>query len=563
MARNEFEPDWIHTPPAEGSFRSIFKWGAPDRFKHPNRRLYRLVKETFSLTDDDFQKQSIPLGNEVVEEVPAMKIPLSAVEEIQAAVGEKNVETGPYARVKYASGKTVEEASQLRKRHAEKVADAAVHPRDAMDVETVLAICNARHIPIHAYSGGSSVTLGHQAPKGGVTLVMSTHMNRVLEINETDQTVTVEPGIFGPDLEQTLNDAPSLFQAENRYTCGHFPQSFEYSTAGGWVVTLGSGQASTYYGDAKDLVISQEYITPAGRIRTHDFPASAAGPDLDSVFLGSEGAFGILVKLKLKIFRYMPENRKYFSFVFPSFDQAVNACREISQAEAGVPSVLRISDAEETDVALKLYGIENTLIDRFMKARGFRTGERCLCIGHTEGEKTHARNVQRSMKKIAKQQGGMYITGYPTRKWEHGRFEDPYMREDLADFGICIDTLETSVKWSNLQEVYREVRAYIKSRPQTVCMTHSSHFYPQGTNLYFIFIARFETDAEYTAFQRGVIETIDRAGGSLSHHHGIGRMMAPYFESHIGPAAFGILRSVKSYLDPNGIINAKGILGLE
>lgn len=563
MAGNEFEPDWIHTPPAAESFRSIFKWGAPDRFKHPDRRLYRLVKETFALTDEDFQKPSAPLGNDPVKDAPAMKIPLSVVEEIKAAVGEKNVETDPYARVKYAVGKTVEEASALRKGHVDQVTDAAVHPRHVRDVEKVLAVCNDRLIPVHVYSGGSSVTLGHRAPKGGVTLVMSTHMNRVLELNETDQTVTVEPGIYGPDLEEALNGAPSLLNSEGRYTCGHFPQSFEYSTAGGWGITLGSGQASTYYGDAKDLVISQEYITPAGRIRTHDFPASAAGPDLDAVFLGSEGTFGILVKLKLKIFRYMPENRKYFSFVFPSFDHAVNACREITQAEAGVPSVLRISDAEETDVALKLYGIENTVIDRFMKKRGFRFGKRCLCIGHTEGEKTYARNVRRIVKKIAKQQNGMYITGYPTRKWEHGRFEDPYMREDLADFGICIDTLETSVKWSNLHQVYQEVRAYIKSRPRTICMTHSSHFYPQGTNLYFIFITRFETDAEYTAFQRGVIETIERAGGSLSHHHGIGRMMAPYFESHVGSAAFGILRAVKSYLDPNGIINAKGILGLD
>jgi len=224
-----------------------------------------------------------------------------------------------------------------------------VHPRDKQDVQKIVAYCDKEQIPVTVFSGGSSVNFGCRPVKGGVSLVISTHMNKLLEINELNQTARVQPGMFGPAYEYALNQAPELFKTKLRYTCGHFPQSFEYSTVGGWIVTIGSGQASTYYGDAYDIVFSQEYVTPTGTFKTLDYPATATGPKVNDIMKGSEGAFGILVEVTMKIFRYMPENRARFSFMYPTWEAAVNASREIMQSEFGKPAIYRISDPEETD----------------------------------------------------------------------------------------------------------------------------------------------------------------------------------------------------------------------
>ncbi|OHD65419.1 MAG: oxidoreductase [Spirochaetes bacterium RBG_13_51_14] len=555
-------PDWIEEPPIPGSYRSIFKWGAPDAFKHPNKRLYKLMKETFNLTENDFLKRHNE-GNEPVRCGHKIGLSKSHISALTRIVGPDNVSTDDYSRVKYASGKTAEEAIKLRNGIVDRAADVVVHPRGKDDVQKIVAYCNRNRIPIYVYGGGSSVNFGLRPSKRGVTLVMSKYMNAIIELNEANQTVRVQPGMLGPAYEEMLNSAPENLGAKRRYTGGHFPQSFEYSSVGGWVATLGSGQSSSYYGDAYTLVISQEYVTPAGAIATLGYPATATGPKINDIMKGNEGSYGILVELTMKIYRYMPENRKRFAYMFPTWDAAVEASREITQGEFGMPAVFRISDQEETDVALKLYGIEGTIIDAFMRIRGFKPLQRCLFLGTAEGEKNFARNVKRQVKKICKKFGALYITGYPVTQWEHGRYTDPYLREDLQDYGIMIDTLETGVTWDNIHHLHKGVREFIKKRPRTICMTHASHFYPQGTNLYFIFIAKMKHIREYIAFQDGIIDRINRYGGSLSHHHGVGKMLGPWMEKHLGRNQMEVLRALKRHFDPNNIMNPGGQLGLD
>jgi alkyldihydroxyacetonephosphate synthase len=325
---------------------------------------------------------------------------------------------------------------------------------------------------------------------------------------------------------------------------------------------LGSGQASTYYGDACDIVFSQEYVTPAGTFKTLDFPATATGPKVNDILKGSEGTFGILVEVTMKIFRYMPENRRRFSFMFPTWEAAVNASREIMQSEFGKPAIYRISDPEETDRGLKLYGMPG-IADTFLAWRGFLPMQRCLCLGNVEGDKDYTKLVKRKITRIARLNGAIALGGYAAQKWEKTRYTEPYMREDLGDYGILIDTLEVGVTWDNLHRLHEGVRAYIKSRPDTMCMTHASHFYPQGTNLYFIFIARMTDTAEYREFQKGIIDNIQKFGGSLSHHHGVGRMIGPWMEAHLGKEQMAVLRALKKHFDPNHIMNPGGQLGLD
>ena len=157
----------------------------------------------------------------------------------------------------------------------------------------------------------------------------------------------------------------------------------------------------------------------------------------------------------------------------------------------------------------------------------------------------------------------MYLTGFAAKQWEPGRFRDPYLREDLQDFGIITDTLETSVTWENIHKVHQEVRKVVKARPRTLCLTHASHFYPQGTNLYFIFFAKMDEIKEYVKFQDSILDAIAKSGGSLSHHHGVGRMIAPWIEDHLGKEQMAVLRILKKHFDPNNIMNPGGQLGFD
>jgi len=327
-------------------------------------------------------------------------------------------------------------------------------------------------------------------------------------------------------------------------------------------VTRGAGQNSTYYGKAEDLVLSQEYITPVGTIKTVDVPAYATGPNIDQIMIGSEGSYGILVAVTLKIFRYQPENTRRFGFIFPDWPRATAAAREVMQSEFGFPSVFRLSDPEETDVAFKLYGVEGTPIDTLVSLRGFKKGERCLMLGTVDGDAAYTATVKRRLREVCRAHGGMYTTGFITKKWEHGRFADPYMREDLQDYGILIDTLECATNWDDLPKVHQHVRAYVKSRPQTVCMTHMSHCYPQGANLYFIFIAKIDHE-EFKEFHRGILDAVQASGATMSHHHGIGKMTAPWLEGQIGSDELEVLRALKRHFDPKNVLNPGGTLALD
>lgn len=557
-----FMPKYYQEIPPKKSYRSILKWGDPAFNKLPNENLFKLIKGTFNLTDADFQNYR-ELG---LEEVKFSK-PITLTEEqlafFESVVGKENVKTDDYSRLASSYGKTMYDLLRLRKGIVENIPDAVIYPRSDEDIEKIISFCNQALIPVYVFGGGSTVTRGAECMRGGISLDLKKHMNRILTLNEEDQTVTVQAGIYGPELERNLNNAPEIFGAKERYTCGHFPQSFEYSVVGGWVVTRGAGQNSTYYGKIEDLVLAQKYITPVGVIKTEPFPAKATGPSIDQIMIGSEGAFGILTTVTLKIFKYRPENHFRFSFMFRDWESAQKAAREVMQEECGKPSVFRISDPEETEVMMRLYCITGSPLDTYLKLRGYEGNKKCLMLGFTDGERGYCRNLFRKVKSICKKNGGLWLTGFPAKAWEKGRFTDPYLRDTLQDFGIMIDTLECAVNWSDLNKVYKEVRAYCKSRPQTICMSHMSHIYPQGANLYFIFVARMTELEEFTSYHSGILDAIQRSGAAMSHHHGIGKMFGPWLEGQIGRNQMAVFKALKKHFDPNNIMNPGGTLGLD
>ena len=555
------QPTWNQDAPPEGSWRSLFKWGAPGAFKHPRPRLIELLKRTLGM--EAGLGTPARSGLEPVRIVPGRELAAAQRAAFQAMLGEGGLATDGYTRLQAASGKAMLDLLRLREGLAVNLPEAVLYPRNRHDVARIVAYCAEQGLPVTARGGGSSVTRGLEAPRGGVSLDLTRHMNRVLAFSETDQTVTVEPGLYGPELERILQAAPSLLGASRPYTFGHFPQSFEHATVGGWVVTRGAGQNSTYYGKIEDLVLSQEYVTPSGVLRTGTHPAAATGPDTDQILMGSEGHFGILTEVTLRLHRHLPENRRHFSYLFPDWVSACAAAREVLQGEGGFPSVFRLSDPEETEAALTQYGVDHPLLNALSALRGLKPGRRCLLLGTADGEQGYARNVARMVARAARANGALGTTGRVTRAWEQGRFTDPYLRDDLLDVGILTDTLECAVTWDNLARVRGAVRSACHARPRTLCLAHLSHGYPQGASLYFIFITRLEGIDDYLAFQASLLDTIRDQGAALSHHHGIGRMAGPWLEGQLGTPQMDLFRAIKRHLDPTDIMNPGGTLGLD
>lgn len=558
-----FEPKWIKDPAPKDSYRSIFRWGDPDFVKYPKESLYKMMKDVFKMTDEDFSHYEGDTGFEkVVLDKPSL-MEEKHIEAFRKIVGADNVSTADYDRLSVAYGKTGYDALRLRERRIDSLPDVVLYPSDKEEIKAIVDYCVANKIPLYVYGGGSSVTMGVEPVKGGVSLDMRRNFNKVIAFNEIDQTITVQAGMSGPKLEETLNDAVKLFNAKRAYTCGHFPQSFEYSSVGGWVVTRGAGQNSTYYGKIEDIVLSQEYATPIGVIKTSHYPREATGPSLNQIMMGGEGTFGVLTEVTLRVFRYMPENRKRFSFIFKTWEEAMEAAREMMQCECGFSSVFRLSDQEETSLMLKLYNVDDTPLGKLLEKFGYKDMERCLFLGFTDGEKGFSKNVAKNIKKIARRYGGMSLTGYVCRSWEKGRFNDPYLRDTMLDFGVITDTMECSVNWSNMEQVHLDVRKVCKALPNTVVTTHMSHCYPQGANLYFIFITRMSDADEFKAYHATILDAIQKSGAAMSHHHGIGKMFGPWLEGSLGRKEYGVFKALKNYFDPDYLMNPGGTLGLD
>lgn len=558
----DFEPQWITTPPVEKSYRSVMKWGDPAAYKRPKEGLYKLIKKQFNLTDDDF-KEMVDVGNEVVDIKVPSRLSAAQLKELAEIVGEDNVTTDEFKRVQVGYGKTMIDIMRLRKGIVENLPDVVVYPSTTEDMEKLVEFAKKHGVHIYVYAGGSSVTRGTEcmvAPN--MILDLRKNFNKVIAFNEVNQTITVQPGISGPDLEKILNNAPENFGAAHRLTCGHFPQSFEYSCVGGWVVTRGSGQNSTYYGCAADLVLCQEYVTPVGKIRTDSAPRKATGPNIDQIMMGSEGTFGILTEVTLKVFKLSAKHRK-FSYMFPTWEDGMAAMREVMQGEFGYPSVFRLSDAEETDMMMHMYGIADSPLNALLSAKGFKPSQKCLMLGFADGEDGLQKNIVKNIRRIAHKYNAMSLTGYVTTSWEHGRFSDPYMRDTIQDYGIIIDTLECAVNWDNMAQVHKDVRKAVKAWPNAICTTHISHSYPQGANLYFIFVIKTTDLDEFKRYHSSILEAIMKSGAALSHHHGIGKLFAPFLPGSIGEEQMKLLKALKAYFDPQGLMNPGGTLALD
>jgi alkyldihydroxyacetonephosphate synthase len=406
-----------------------------------------------------------------------------------------------------------------------------VTPARTDDVATVLAYANEHAVPVVPFGAGSGVCGGVQ-PDGAIVVDLR-GMDQLLDLNETALTARVQAGMMGDRFEAVLN--------ERGYTMGHFPQSIALSTVGGWVATRAAGQFSTRYGSIEDMLLGLEAVLPGGQIiRVTPTPRRSTGPDLKHLFLGSEGTLGIVTELSVRVLP-LPESRRLLCVSFPDFDAGLEASRQVLRA-GWRPPVLRLYDAIETSRHFGQWASE----------------EACFLIAVSEGPGTLTAAEIDGVHHVCASMGGQPVGDRPVEHWLAERNNVPSLLS-FIERGFVLDTIEVATPWDRIHDLYREVTTAVRTvKDLLVVSGHTSHGYTQGTNIYFTFVARPEREEDGAACYRACWEQAMaatlRCGGTISHHHGIGRMRTPWMAAEHG-AGLAVLRALKAALDPRGIMN--------
>jgi alkyldihydroxyacetonephosphate synthase len=498
-----------------------------------------------------------PVELEEVELREPKALPGAVVE----AVGERNVLTAPEDRLRHASGKSYPDLVRLRSGALEDAPDAVLCPEGAEHVARALKACAAEGVAVVPFGGGTSVVGGVDPVRGSFDRVVSLDLRRLraVEVDRLSLTALLGPGLRGPQAEAALGAAG--------VTLGHFPQSFEYATVGGFAATRSAGQASSGYGRFDDVVTSVRLVSPAGELRTLETPHTAAGPALRELVLGSEGVLGVITEVGVRV-RPSPEARRYEAWMLPDFESGAETVRALAQRDA-LPDVIRLSDREETRVAMAMAGqggIATGLLDRYLRLRSRADG--CIVVTGWEGEREAVGRRRALASRLLRAGEAVSLGQAPGRAWERGRYEAPYLRDELLGLGVMVETLETSHTWSRLGELHAGVTRAIAGALEDqgtpgLVLCHVSHVYPDGASLYFTFMARQRRGkeiAQWRAVKAAASDAIVEAGGTVTHHHAVGRDHAPYMRAEVGELGLDVLRSVKEQLDPAGIMNPGKLL---
>jgi alkyldihydroxyacetonephosphate synthase len=471
----------------------------------------------------------------------------------------------PDLRLRRARGQSLPDWVALRFGSIDRFPDGVARPATEEDVEKVIAFAAETGTWLIPYGGGTSV-VGHINPPPRdhpVLTVDLERMRRMSSLDETSRLAVFEAGATGPHLEAQLR--------AHGFTLGHFPQSFEYSTLGGWIATRSSGQQSHYYGRIEDLFAGGTLISPSGRLEMPPFPASAAGPDLRQAVLGSEGRLGIITRAILRI-SPLPQIEKFHAVFFPGWDQGAAAVKQMVEARLQL-SMLRLSDSVETNTSLILAGNERLvrLLNGLLRVRGIREEKCMLFIGITREEGMAKRRTRRHALDIAREHGGVHVGRKMGNEWRKTRFKTPYLRNTLWDLGYAVDTLETALPWSSLaaatEAVLRSLRRGLEDRGERVlAFSHESHVYPTGAGLYVTYLFRLagtaeETLARWKKLKTAASEAIVAHGGTISHQHGVGLDHLPWIAAEKGELGVRALGGLAKVLDPAVIMNPGKLFG--
>jgi alkyldihydroxyacetonephosphate synthase len=474
-----------------------------------------------------------PAAGEITLPPPALPEP--AIAALRAACADVRVDER--ARLAHAAGMSTVDLLRLRQGRAESAPDAVAVPTGHDEVRALLEAAGANRVAVVPFGGGTSVVGGLRARRDGYAGVLTidlARLDRLLDLDEISRTATFESGVRATRAEELL--------AARGYTLGHFPQSFERATLGGFAATRSSGQASAGYGRFDQLVVGLRVSTPAGDLDLGRAPLTAAGPDPRQLFLGSEGAFGVITAVTVRI-RPAPAAHEYLGWRLPDFATATAAARSLAQ-DGPLPAVLRCADEVETAVG---------------------GGSGCLLVTGFDGTVDGVAAAGRALTGRLAELGAEPLGPGPGEAWRRDRYQAPYLRDALLDAGALVETVETAAFWRALPDTYAAVRAALSANLDgpALVMAHISHVYPTGASLYFTVAAAQADDpvAQWCRAKEAACEAIVAAGATISHHHGVGTDHAAWYAAEVGAPVVAAFRAAKRALDPAGVLSPGILLG--
>ena len=515
-------------------------WGDAAEAKPLSESIRSLLKQALGVEDST----TTELEPEQIRLRPSALSPADR-EGLAAIVGAEYCGIDDRARLLRAGGKSTLDLLRRKDSGVQDAPDAVLLPGGDDEIAAILRYCADHSIAIVPFGGGTSVVGGLDPIRGDFKAVISLDLRRLNQLHSLDEVsgeAELGAGLTGPDAERLLG--------ERGFSLGHFPQSFEFATIGGFAATRSSGQDSAGYGRFNDMVRGLRTVTPAGVLDLGRAPESAAGPDLRQLMIGSEGVFGIITRVRVRV-HPMPDATRYEAWSFPDFATGADALRAVVQTGTG-PTVIRLSDEAETGVNLAT--TESIGEDSI-------TGS-CLAITAFEGTEAHVESRHAETRALLEAKGGTSLGETPARAWEHGRFGAPYLRDSLLSAGALCETLETATNWSNLHALKAAVTealttALAESGTPALVLCHISHVYPTGASLYFTVVAgqRGNPIEQWRKAKAAASDAMMRTGGTITHHHAVGADHRPWMRDEVGDVGVAVLRAVKATLDPAGILN--------
>lgn len=469
----------------------------------------------------------------------------------------------PAQRLRHSCGQSLPDWLRLRHGRPGSVVDAVVEARNEDHLIAILAQAKDRGLRVIPVGGATSV-VGHLTPPADdrptLAINLQSH-SRLRALDHNNHLALFDAGVSGPLLEAQLHS--------HGYTLGHFPQSFEFSTLGGWIATRSSGQQSRRYGRIEQLFAGGRVLQATQALELPPFPASAAGPDLREWVLGSEGRLGIISQAWVNV-RSKPAYERFHAIFLPHWQQAVDAARSLAQSD--IPfSMLRLSNATETQTLLRQAGHETSIawLERYLRWRGCGQDKCLLLLGFT-GETTPCRRAERDAGDLLRPFGAVAVGTRMGEVWKQNRFRSVYLRNTLWQHGYAVDTVETACTWQQTSNMMHAIenaarKALATDGEQVHAYTHLSHVYSSGSSVYSTFMYRLTADYQHNLqrwqqLKTAVSDAIAEHGGTISHQHGVGHDHEPWLRKEKGTIGCDWLQTVIDRADPDGIFDSGNLL---
>ncbi|HMQ64792.1 MAG TPA: FAD-binding oxidoreductase [Arachnia sp.] len=510
--------------------------------------------------------QSVPPFSSL--QVPPSQLSAELHARLDEILGAKYVQTDDETRVVHAFGKGVRDLVRVRRGDLGRVPDVVLYPGTQAEVERAVDAVVAADGVLIPFGGGSNIVAALEAVPGEARQVVSMNlgrMNKVLEIDEVSGLAHIQAGVFGPDMEDQL-------QARG-WTMGHHPDSFVWSTLGGWIATRSSGMQSDKYGDIADICRGLTMVMPGQVLQLRPLPSTSSGPSVREMVLGSEGRLGVITSAWVNVHR-LPEVRELQAYFFENYEAGLKACEQIVSSDASV-MMARVSDAVETQYIMangkksgRIGSLASKAIQKLMEQKKWDLEQIAMSFVGFEGSANHVRYEKGLVGKIVREHGGISVGKGPGALYDQKKYDTPYLRDFMLDRGLVADVSETTTPWKYAAQIHTNtVAAFHKKMDELgvrgVVFCHLSHSYHSGACQYFTFAIADDSEHNldtYDAAKRVVQQSFMDNHGTVSHHHGVGEEHSPWLDQDISPAGVFIQRKLFEGVDPGNNLNPGKII---